>query len=175
MAVGEIQVNRTVYFDRSGWVGWPPPSELAPFFLAPKGREWSYYGRNDSWGMDIKGLYGTADLPEVDSVNVSLAMIGHPDHGVYLQYHKWDGRIRKGQTYFPRGDLTRLGEFVLSLHGTPLSVGLFIPFATAWIAVKEFMERDGELPTGIAWIAGRDLPKEAFRDPPRVRWSFMPE
>jgi Immunity protein Imm1 len=68
-------------------------------------------------------------------------------------------------SHYPRGDLSRLLEFVYSMHGTPLSVGLFVPFKTAWSAVKEFIETDGELPKSIEWVAGRDLPPEAFPDP----------
>ncbi len=50
-------------------------------------------------------------------------------------------------------------------HGTPLPVGLFIPYATAWKAVKEFIETDGKLPKNIEWIANRDLPENTFPDP----------
>jgi Immunity protein Imm1 len=35
---------------------------------------------------------------------------------------------------------------VVSTHDTPLPIGLFVPFETAWEAVKEFIETDGELP-----------------------------
>ena len=73
--------------------------------------------------------------------------------------------IRKKYKYAAKGDLSRLGEFVESLHETPLSVGLFIPFPVAWKAVKEFMETDGELPTGIEWVAASDLPPETFPVP----------
>jgi hypothetical protein len=52
-----------------------------------------------------------------------------------------------------------------SMHGTPLAVGLFIPFVEAWKAVKEFIESDAELPKSIQWIASRDLPPETFPDP----------
>jgi len=54
---------------------------------------------------------------------------------------------------------------VRSLHGTPLSVGLFVPFPVAWKAVKEFIETDGELPTSIEWVANSDLSPETFPDP----------
>jgi hypothetical protein len=92
-------------------------------------------------------------------------MIGNSDLGVYLSYRKWDGRVRQQRSYVAKGDLSRLGEFVRSLHGTPLSVGLFVPFPVAWKAVKEFIETDGELPTSIEWIASSDLPPETFPDP----------
>ncbi|OJU25574.1 MAG: hypothetical protein BGN91_10920 [Nitrobacter sp. 62-13] len=73
--------------------------------------------------------------------------------------------MRQQRSYVAKGDLSRLGEFVRSLHGTPLSVGLFVPFPVAWKAVKEFIETDGELPTSIEWIASSDLPPETFPDP----------
>lgn len=144
---------------------WPPVGQLEPFFLAPKGKEWSGLGRNDSWGMSVKGLAGTDGLPEIDQVKVTLYMFGNPDLGACLLYDKWDGRIRHKYSYAAKGDLRRLGQFVKTLHGTPLSVGLFIPFPVAWKAVKEFMETDGELPRSIEWIASGDLPLETFPDP----------
>jgi hypothetical protein len=42
---------------------------------------------------------------------------------------------------------------------------LFIPFETAWKAIKEFMERDAALPASIAWIAAADIPAGAFPPP----------
>jgi len=163
MAEREVQeVIRTIYFDRFRWSDWPAPSALEPFFLAPPGHEWSYIGGNDSWGINIKGLYGTSHLPDADQVRVSMAMIGHRRLGVYLAYRKWDGRYREQHSYNSRGDLNRLGEFVETLHETPLSVGLFVPFPVAWKAVKQFMENDGELPDRIEWIATKDLPPHVF-------------
>ena len=156
---------KNTHFDVLERAKWPDLNELGRFFLAPKGLEWSYYGGNDSWGLNIQGLYGTENLPEIDRVNVHLYMTGNSTYGVYLQYSKWDGRIRKKTTYYSKGDPDRLREFVRSLHGTPLSVGLFIPFGEAWKGVKEFLETDGELPTSIEWVANSDLPASTFPDP----------
>jgi hypothetical protein len=158
-------VRKKIYFGKFGSDGWPALSEFEPFFLAPKGQEWSFQGGNDSWGLEVQGLYGTEDRAEMDRVDVHLYMIGNRELGVYLDYDKWDGRIRHKYSYVPKGDLGRLGEFVKSLHGTELSVGLFIPFSVAWKAVKQFMETDGELPTSIEWIATRDLPPQTFPVP----------
>jgi hypothetical protein len=165
LAIWEVILERSVYFDVFDGSGWPELSELEPFFLTQKGHEWSYKGGNDSWGLDAQGLYGTQNLPRQDRVNVHLYMIGSPVHGVFLQYSKWDGRIKKKDTYYSKGDLGRLREFVRSLHGTPLAVGLFIPFVDAWKAVKEFIETDAELPKSIQWVASEDLPPETFPDP----------
>jgi hypothetical protein len=156
---------KTSYFDRFEGPGWPPPEELAPFFLAPPGHEWSYKGGNDSWGFDAKGLYGTENRPRIEQVTVRLFLFGNPQHGVSIQYDRWDGRSKTKTGYHSRGDFGRLLEFVYSMHGTPLSVGLFIPFKTAWSAVKEFIETDGELPKSIEWVASQDLPAEVFPDP----------
>jgi len=46
-----------------------------------------------------------------------------------------------------------------------MSSGLFVPFAIAWKAVRQFMETDGELPDSIAWIAANDLPPGTFPVP----------
>jgi hypothetical protein len=46
-----------------------------------------------------------------------------------------------------------------------LPIGLYIPFDRAWMAVKEFIEKDGALPESIAWIAAGDIPDDAFHDP----------
>jgi hypothetical protein len=51
-----------------------------------------------------------------------------------------------------------------------MPVGLFIPFETAWSAVKEFMESGGARPTGISWIDGRDLPAGVFP----AQWENVP-
>lgn len=154
--------------------GWPPVGDLEPFFLAAPGKEWSYDGGSDSWALNADGMYETGHLPRIEQVNVHLIMIGHPVHGVYLQYDKWDGRTKTTSNFNVTGDQNRLREYVWSMHGTPFSVGLFVPFATAWKAVKEFIETDGELPRSLQWIASDKLPSYAFPDPgktPRPRAS----
>jgi hypothetical protein len=155
-------MRKSTYFDAIDREGWPSPDVLKPFFLAPAGQEWSYYGGNDSWGLDADGMCGTENQDRLDQVRVAIGMIGNPVHGVYLYYNKWDGRIRSKRAYNSKGDLNRIGEFVRSLHGDPLSVGLFVPFPSAWLAVREFIETDGQLPKSIEWIASDALPPEAF-------------
>jgi hypothetical protein len=54
--------------------------------------------------------------------------------------------------------MRRLKEWVRNLHNDPLPVGLFIPFKSTWLALKEFIETDGELPKSIEWVANKDLP-----------------
>jgi hypothetical protein len=142
---------------------WPSPDQLKKYFSAG-GRLWASHG-NDNWGLSAAGLYGTEALPQPDSVNVDLRMTGSPDHGVTLDFARWDGRIRRWDRYFSKNDLSRLGRFMYSMHGDPYSLGLFIPFEAAFKAVKEFIESDGELPTSIEWVSGKDLPPETFPVP----------
>jgi hypothetical protein len=82
--------------------------------------------------------------------------------GACLQLGRWDGRVQKETAYASKGDLNRLDVFVFSKHGDPYSVGLFIPFEQAWLAVKEFMDTEGELPTAMEWCNARDLPASTF-------------
>lgn len=158
-------MHKRAYFNEYRGDGWPTVERLQSIFLTALGKDGFGNHDNDSWGFDVEGLHGTEGLPQRDSVNVHLYLTGNPDHGVTLQYDRWDGRIHRRDSYNSKGDLSRLREFVRSLHGTPLSLGLFIPFETAWKAVKEFIETDGELPTSIEWIESRDLPPETFPDP----------
>jgi hypothetical protein len=80
-----------------------------------------------------------------------------------LHYHKTGGA--RGEFYYSKGDLSRLKERVKTMHGDLMPLGLYIPFESAWKAVKEFIERDGALPNSIEWIAGEDIPDDAFPDP----------
>jgi hypothetical protein len=161
-------MKKDCYFPDFNEPNWPAPIELRKYFL-DGGRWWVSPGGNDHWGLEVQGLYGTGALPRRESVNVKLGLIGSPDHGVTLHYRKWDGRIQQVETLYSKGDLSRLGRFMYSLHLDPYSLGLFIPFESAWKAVKEFIEMDGELPTSIEWVAARDLPPETFPDPAVVR------
>jgi hypothetical protein len=156
-------MTKRVYFDDFWGDFWPSVDELRPFFLAPPGKEWSYRGGNDSWGLDLRGLDGTEHLPHFEGQKcIQLSMWGNPDLGVLLQYTRFGGGEPR-QDWFSKGDMRKIRQWVRSLHDTPLPVGLFIPFDRAWLAVKEFMETEGMLPTSIEWVD--DLPENTFPDP----------
>jgi len=157
-------MRKTTYFEPLPFEGWPDPKDLKPYFLAPPGQEWSYVGRNDSWVLSAEGLYGTEGKAKLkEQVEAHLLMWGHPQHGVLLIYRKYGGGYREAFT--SKGDMSRLREIVRTSHDDPMPVGLYIPFAEAWKAVKEFIETDGELPKSIAWVANRNLPPNTFPDP----------
>src|SRR5262249_16868075 len=64
----EAAMQKKVYFDVFEGPGWPELKQLAPYFLAPKGQEWSYRGGNDSWGLEVQGLEGTDGMARLDQV-----------------------------------------------------------------------------------------------------------
>jgi hypothetical protein len=157
-------MKKRTYFNSKRTTGWPTPEELKPYFFGPPGEEWFNTGGNDGAVLQAKGLYGTENGIEFKTrIDANLYLYGAPGIGVTLQYDKYGGGYR--ENYNSKGDLRRLKEYVRSLHGDPLSIGLFVPFSNAFHAVKEFIENDGELPKCIEWVAAKDLPPEAFPDP----------
>jgi Immunity protein Imm1 len=118
-------------------------------------------------GLRLEGVDGTEHLPNNEGrIDIRLTMVGNPDLGVLFQYRKFGGDHR--DTYYSKGDLTRLKAWVWTVHGDLMPMGLFIPFERAWLAVKEFMETDGALPKSIDWIADADIPADAFPNPYEV-------
>jgi len=159
----EEGMRRTTYLDLRRRNGWPNPKELEPYFLGPPAQRLAFESANDNAGLAAEGVDGTEDLDTNEGrIDVDLDMWGHPELGVLLVYSKWGGGSK--QMYSSKGDVSRLREWVRSKHGTPLPVGLFVPYDAAWDAVKEFIETDGELPNSIEWIANRDLPRGTFPD-----------
>ncbi len=158
-------MKKDIYFDNFFGPGWPSTSALQPYFLAPRGKEWFYTGGNDSGSLSLKGLDGTEHLPYGNGQKcIELSMWGYSELGVLLQYARFGGGQPR-QDWFSKGDMRRIRQWVRSLHGNPLPVGLFIPFDKAWLAVKEFMETEGQLPTSIEWVNSNDLPDNTFPEP----------
>lgn len=158
-------MKRTIYFDKFDGNGWPELRELETFFLAPKGQEWSYLGGNDSWGLSVEGLNNTEhlDLKDGKRTDINLLMWGNPELGVFLLYEKIGGGF--DELYSSKGDMSRIREWVRTLHGDQRPIGLYIPFEEAWKAVKEFIETDGELPKSIEWVENATLPEGTFPAP----------
>ena len=146
--------------------GWPAPKTLSRFFLAPPGQEWFNYWGNDTAALSIEGLYGTENEDHLAGkrVDLDLYLYGMPGLGVLLIYHKHGGGYQ--DEYTSVGDMSRLKEWVENLHRTKLPVGLFIPFARAYDAVKEFIETDGELPNVSSGSPIRICPMAPFLTPP---------
>lgn len=158
-------MRKLTYFDRFDGEGWPDPGELKPYFFAPAGQEWFHTGGNDTAGLSAEGLYGTENEDHIAGhrVDLDLDLYGIPGLGVLLIYHKHGGGYK--ESYTSKSDMRRLKEWVRNLHNDPLPVGLFIPFADGYEAVKEFIETDGALPKCIEWVANKDLPPGTFPDP----------
>ncbi len=166
MATVSKGTKKHVYFDGFWGDYWPSLKELEPYFLAPRGKEWFYSQGNDSGHLALQGVDGSEHLPfGRGRIDIDLMMWGNPDHGVLLIYSKRGGGVKVD--FSSKRDLSRLSEHVYSLHDTALPIGLFIPFAEAWKAVKEFVETEGQLPVSIEWVANRDLPPTTFPPPKR--------
>lgn len=158
-------MNKEIYFDTFRGPGWPEPNQLAPYFLAPRGKEWCYRGGNDGWSISLEGVDGTAPLHRLKGrKDIELTMWGNPDLGVLLQYSRVGGGVPR-QDWFSKGNLTKLKRWVRTMHADRMPVGLYIPFPNAWLAVKEFMETEGNLPTSIEWVKSSDLPDGTFPSP----------
>lgn len=154
-------MKKRIYFDKYDQSGWPSSDDLAPYFSAPKGREWFFASGNDSAGFDVYDANDGGRLAAGrGQFDVSLSLYGNPDLGVLLIYHRYGGTM--SEAYSSKGDMTRIKEWVRTLHDDAMPVGLFIPFAEAWKAVKEFIETEGALPNSIAWVANNDLPANTF-------------
>jgi hypothetical protein len=141
---------------------WPAPQEIERYFLGPPEQRW--FSRTDAEGAAFfaDGVDETTK-PAATNTNIALYLQVHPKWGVLLQWSKLGRDL--DETHFSKGDLSRLREYCYVGQSGPLPAGLFIPLEVAWVAVKEFLERDGALPTRIQWVAGRDLPQDTFPDP----------
>jgi hypothetical protein len=163
-------MRKFTYFDTFNRRGWPATKELARYFLTAAGRRQFFESGNDSWGLKAQGLDGTEHLQaHKGRIDIDLTILGNLEHGVLLFYRKWGGEYQ--DRYYSKGDQRRLFELVKTAHGDLMPIGLFIPWDTAWKAIKEFIEIDGALPKSIEWIADRDLPPEVFPDPRAHRLS----
>jgi hypothetical protein len=162
-------MRRRANFDMYWGDRWPDIDWLGTHFLTTEGRRKLFQSGNDSWGLCIEGVDGTDDLlPLRGRIDIDLTILGHESLGVLLFYMKWGGT--RSESYYSKGDLSRLHQWTRTAHDDLMPVGLFIPFETAWSAIEEFMKSDGALPTGIAWISARDLPDGVF---PR-QWEQVP-
>jgi len=157
-------MKKSTYFDTFNRRGWPETKEFERYFLTSTGWHKFFESGNDCWGLSAEGVDGTEHLhTNTGRIDIHLTLLGHLDLGVLLNYRKWGGGLK--DTYYSKGDLRRLHEWVKTKDGDLMPIGLFIPCDTAWKAVKEFIEIDGALPKSIEWVADRDLPPEVFPDP----------
>ncbi len=156
---------KDAYFHTFFGPGWPSLDFLRPYFLSPPAPHgWFHDSGNDSAGFDLLGVDGTEHLEQGKGrIDIRLDMWGSPKHGVLLIYTKSGGGHR--EAYASKGDLSRLKEWVRTLHDDPMPVGLYIPFAKAWLSVKEFIETEGQLPKTIEWVRNSELPEGTFPDP----------
>ena len=156
--------RKKAYFASEILKSWPESKELEPFFLAPPGNEWFFHTNNDSGSFTLEGVDGSEHLERNKGrIDIDLQMWGNRDHGVMLIWSKWGGGVE--EMFTSKGDMSRLREYVTTMHGDDMPIALYIPFAEAWKAVKEFLETDGQLPKSIEWVENNRLPRDTFPPP----------
>lgn len=153
-----------MYFDGRRASRWPHPEAIRHYFFPKSGNAWFSTGGNDSGGFSIEGVEGTEHLEQgLGRVTISLNMVGHPAHGVQLNWARLGPPQRTD--YYALHDPARLNQYVNSMHGDPQPIGLYVPFAEAWKAVEDFLTNEGERSKRIAWAAASELPPDAFPAP----------
>jgi hypothetical protein len=164
VVAGIQTMMKSTYFVTYHGPGWPDLTWLSRFFLTAQGRREFFDGGNDCWGLTAEGVDGTGHLAlHKGRLDVNLTILGHPTLGVMLQWRK-TGRVPI-ETYYPKGDMTRVLQWTKDLRGYLHPVGLFLSYEGAWRAIKEFVEREAALPSCVEWIRDKDLPKGTFPPP----------
>ena len=85
-----------------------------------------------------------------------LIVLGHPELGYYLQFLGPKGCFGPEDIWLALGNRFRLSE-VVCRDDWEASVGLFVPRAAAWEAIRHFCMTGGRSPA-IEWISHRDVP-----------------
>jgi hypothetical protein len=156
-------IKKEAAFDDHWGDGWPDISAVEQGLSDPEKLARLFARGRDGGCFSIEWIYNkTNSAPQSELVGATLYMHMNPDHGIKLQYSKWDGRVGEKKTYHSKGDLAQLKQFVRSFHRTPLSIGLFVPFEMGRKAVKEFLETEGALPRSIDWVSDDELPSGVF-------------
>ena len=156
-------MRKRAYFDSRRIDGWPSLQKVKRHFFPSQGEPWPF-ADNDSAGFDAEGVDGTEHLEHGKGrIDIRLDLWAHPTLGVLLIWSKWGGG--GGLAYTSKGDLSRLRQFIRTVHGDLMPVGLFVPYEQGWKAIKEVLENDGALPKDIEWESNKDLPPNTFPDP----------
>jgi hypothetical protein len=157
-------MKKTCNFDHLPRMAWPIPSELKRYFEAPDGNAWPQTSGNDHWGLRV---FPDMDPNEpglrITDKGTHLELVGIPGYGVFVYW--W--RVSDGPTvrFYSKADPSKFHLQVRSLHSDAWPLGMFIPFATAWLAVEDFIIGNGARSTRIEWVNANDLPPNTFLDP----------
>jgi Immunity protein Imm1 len=154
-------MKRTINFGNLEGPDWPSIDQLKPLFFASGAQAWFRDGRNDTAAFVLEGIEGTGHLEFGNGRrDISLDLLGHPKYGVFLFYDK-SGTVR----YSSKGDMTQFKTYVRTQHEDLRTLAFFIPFDKAWLAVKEFIETEGKLPSSIEWVNMKGLVGDPFPVP----------
>ena len=167
-AIGSTKMTKSTKIDLGEFnnAPWPSTSTVKPYFTSPSQRNWAYWDVGAGGLISVDGIMGTELVAAARGrANATLYISGDRTHGLTLFHRLWDGRTETVSSHYSRGDLSRRLEFVKTGDGDLLSVGLFISFEKAWLAVEDFMNSAGSLSKRIEWVSIRDLPTDTFPEP----------
>lgn len=158
------------YFDELWGDEWPTIDWLEPRFRAPPRGISPLQAKKGDGRFEVEGVDGTGHLDKNNGrIDAVMLLCADPRYGLLFDYTRFGGGVR--EAFLSKGDLRRRLEWVKSPHGTPLSIGLFVPVEKGWNALKQFIESKGQLPTAIEWIAEGELPPETFPLP--ENWKHL--
>jgi hypothetical protein len=143
---------------------WPTVASLRSDFSSGPGTKWYNHGGNDTAGISVEGVDGTAGKQFGSGrIDLSLELLGHEVYGVFLFYRK------TGESgYASKGDMRFLKTFLRTKHDDLRPLSFFIPFDKAWLAVEDFMTGDGARSSRIEWVPMSELAGTIFPDPDYV-------
>lgn len=137
---------------------WPAPEEIRQYFF--EDLDWEADG-----SFFLYGAQGTENEdPYSKRIDISLAVFLIPDVGMVLHWSKAGGG--HSEHFYSRGDVLLYGQFASDGLGELISGAFVISPDQAWLAVTDFILRDGCRSDRIAWLDEADLPDEAI--PPDV-------
>ncbi len=157
-------MKRTSYFNSQRRDTWPTVPEIASYFEPRGGAAWSRPLGNDTASLTLEGVDGTQGLEQYRGrMDISLRLLAHAKYGVFLFYEK-----SRGARYSSKGDMTKVKTYVRTAHDDLRTLAFFIPFEKAWLAVKDFIESNGDLPKSIDWVDMKEIKELAFPEPHHV-------
>lgn len=90
---------------------------------------------------------------------VTLMVLPHRQHGVYLKYVVRQGRRIAGE-WMALHDPQKLSEVTEVSDQWMASVGLFLPPETAWTVVEDFLAT-GSRSEHVAWVTPEEMPPDS--------------
>jgi hypothetical protein len=109
---------------------------------------------NPKTGYWDRGSGGTTIDCYADQTKTSLMMFPHRNYGTYLRFYD-----EENKPWLSVGDEKELSRVVECNDEWYVSVGLFVPNETAWLAVWDFCLAGGKS-AKVKWITPSEIPED---------------